>query len=486
MSNSPGNRPLVISIASGKGGVGKTTVALALAYELGTAQNNVVILDFDFYNRGMLELARTYGQVTQSSLHFEPTSLPKNVFETCNWPLVSLGTNVLTVKIPRLGPYSLRSIESCELNEIQEFVLTVINMVTEKSAADIVIIDCHGGRDSLSFAAASISDHLLVVSAPELTTFFGTIQFIEGLRDEIPHTPNGPRFHILANAVMDEFPKRILSHWYRKHFSAYFYDSDFISVIPFDKRISMSSSEGLFPTRKYHYSSMAERMRILVTDLFGTNGNIRISPEARFSTKFVRPFIGLRESIMGLILNVRIPLHALIGTASLMFFVVVGTQLEWNWIKSLDANEVVGTAISFSFVWLAATFISSAMLEQDSLASSGSGRLNWKALGKMGYDTLYVVAGLAFFWFAAIVSFDMAGNVIPEWREVEFKDHVRLFLLRSVQVLVGFVSVSFVLAFIVRGVRAFRFRRRSQEFIYRALVIGASSVLWYILFDQIH
>ena len=434
----------------------------------------------------MLELARTYGQATQSSLHFEPSSLPEGVFQISDWPLVSLGANVFTVQIPPLGPPSLRSIESCTSQEIGDFVLALIAKATEESSADIVIIDCHGGRDALSFAAASMSDDLLVVSAPELTTFFGTIQFIEGLREEISHLPNGPRLHILANAVMDEFPKRILSHWYREHFSDYFSDRDFISVIPFDKRISMSSSEGLFPTKKYYYSSMAERMRILATELFSTNSKIGISKEAHFSTTFVRPFLGLRESILGLILNVRVPLHVLIGTTSLMFFLAVGRQLNWDWVDSLDAEEVVGTAISFSFVWLAATFISGAMLEQDSLASSGAGRLTWSALGKVGYDALYVVAGLAFFWFAAIVSFEIAEDAIPKWRDVEFNDHVKLFLLRSVQVLVGLVSVSFIMAFIVRGIRAFKFRRGSLESIYRLLVIGASSVLWYIIFDRIN
>lgn len=485
MSNAPDKTPLVISVASGKGGVGKTTLALALAYELGSAGNKVAILDFDFYNRGMLELARTYGQTTESLLLLEPSSLPKHVFETTNWPLVSLGTNVFTVQIPPLGPTSLRSIESCTSQEIRKFILALIRKATKESSADIVIIDCHGGRDAISFTAASLSDHLLVVSSPELTTFFGTIQFIEGLREEVSPSPNGPQLHILANAVMDEFPKRILSHWYKEYFSTYFDDDDFIAVIPFDKNISMSSSEGIFPTRKYYYSSMAERMRILVTGLFARNREIDISREAHFASKFVGPFIGLRESILGLILNVRVPLHVLIGTASLMFLVVVGRQLNWDWVNSLDAEEVIGTAISFSFVWLAATFISGAMLEQDSLASSGIERPTWSAWGKMGYDALCVVAGLAFFWFAAIVSFDMAESVVPQWREVEFGDHVKLFLLRSVQLLVGLVSVSFVLAFMVRGVRAFKFRRGSLESIYRLLVIGGSSVLWYLIFDRI-
>ena len=44
-----------VSIVSGKGGVGKTAIALSLASELAVAGNEVVLIDFDLSNRGLSE-----------------------------------------------------------------------------------------------------------------------------------------------------------------------------------------------------------------------------------------------------------------------------------------------------------------------------------------------------------------------------------------------------------------------------------------------
>ena len=179
MTNHNKSKPPVISIASGKGGVGKTTLTLALAYELGSAGNKVLLLDCDFYNRGLLELAKNYGHASQTFLDWDFQLHPETVFHDTSWRILHLGSNTSTIEIPALDPERLRRLESLSPQQTKNFISDLTQAAILATGADVVILDCHGGRDAISFAAAAISDHLLVVSAPELSTFFGTIQFIK-------------------------------------------------------------------------------------------------------------------------------------------------------------------------------------------------------------------------------------------------------------------------------------------------------------------
>ena len=162
----------VLSVVSGKGGVGKTTLSLSLAYELSLAGNSVLMMDFDFYNRGLSELATGHGYVKNEMRVPEEAFFLTHKQTVDSWNILELDKGIKFVDIPHLKSDDFDSFESLSTSKIRKQIRQLVNIASDATNADVVILDCHGSRDAVSYAASAISDHMFVVCTPETATFF--------------------------------------------------------------------------------------------------------------------------------------------------------------------------------------------------------------------------------------------------------------------------------------------------------------------------
>ena len=145
----------VITVTSGKGGVGKTNITINLAIALSEQGQRVIILDADF---GLANIDVLFGIVPQYTL-LDVIKNKKNILE------------VLTE-----GPRNTKFIsggsggEDLVKLDRQQIARFVENMSLLDKLADIIIVDTGAGlsENVMSFVAAA--DEVLLVTTPEPTS----------------------------------------------------------------------------------------------------------------------------------------------------------------------------------------------------------------------------------------------------------------------------------------------------------------------------
>ncbi|MBI5680773.1 MAG: P-loop NTPase [Methanobacterium sp.] len=143
----------VIVVASGKGGVGKTTIAANLGIALSVHGEDVIVLDLDI---AMANLELILG------LEDKPVTLQE----------VLAGKDIIHnaiyegpggVRIVPAG-LSLFGLKDMKLERLEE----VLEVLTED--IDILLIDAPGGLERDALAALEVANELILVTTPEITS----------------------------------------------------------------------------------------------------------------------------------------------------------------------------------------------------------------------------------------------------------------------------------------------------------------------------
>ena len=392
---------IVLSIVSGKGGVGKTVISLSLASELAKAGNKVVLIDFDFYNRGLSELVKRFGQLTDTIIDPKIILKHSNSMDSKSWQVVDICQGIQSIYIPSLDPSVIKELTSRTDQEIRQRLDHLVQKIISITGAKIVLLDCHGGPDVISYAASAISEHVIVVSIPDTMTFHGTTRFVKGLKNEIESFPNKPKIHLLFNIVNRGIRRTMLTKWYHEIFKEYFDDEEFLSLIPFNQNFMIATSSDLFPTQRYFYSNIAEKIRVIVYNLF-RDTEIKVSKEAQFVSKVLAPFIKANQSLLSIVLNLKIPVLATFVILSAVYLFSFFEDIISQNFKNLPFPNFeissyfafsIGNAIAVGFLWIFSVFITSSIIYHDASIPHEISNRNWDEIVKAIYRIICVLLG---------------------------------------------------------------------------------------------
>ena len=145
----------VITVTSGKGGVGKTNITINLAIALSEQKQRVIILDADF---GLANIDVLFGIIPQYTL-LDVIKNKKNILEI----LTNGPRNTKFIS----GGSGVEDLIKLDQQQISKFIE---NMAMLDKLADIIIIDTGAGlsENVMSFIVAA--DEVLLVTTPEPTS----------------------------------------------------------------------------------------------------------------------------------------------------------------------------------------------------------------------------------------------------------------------------------------------------------------------------
>lgn len=193
-----------LAFVSGKGGVGKTTLVSNTAWLLSRAPAKVLIIDLDFQNFGCSSLFGARHQLKGS----DALTLLRDAHDR------SEGVIHLTHITENLDflPAALRATEDerrdAFLNAPDNLCHRLTRLLADlqqRFSIDCFILDCHGGIDATSIAAAGISTHTLVITEADTVSFGGTLGLIDAYYDQYGASEPLPKIEYVVNRIPPKY-----------------------------------------------------------------------------------------------------------------------------------------------------------------------------------------------------------------------------------------------------------------------------------------
>ena len=266
------NSPLILSFVSGKGGVGKTMLAVSAANELAQLHRTLII-DLDFFNRGLS------GMFIRSAAYKEvrPPSFAKSN-HVKDWTARTITPNLFTISFPDIGHLEQEVHTPEYISLLADHLLDWILELSSELECTVVVLDCHGGPDALSFASTMISDKTILVSEPDRVTMYGTLHFLRRL-DQLEVTKTD--VYLVFNKVVDSVGSNFLWRLYDETLrNEYFDGRPLLAAYPIELYLAKSFENNPLATEDYPQSMLALKTQVMLFDLIHEDTRTFLSERA--------------------------------------------------------------------------------------------------------------------------------------------------------------------------------------------------------------
>jgi flagellar biosynthesis protein FlhG len=190
-ANNNHTRPLarVITVTSGKGGVGKSNTAINLAIQFRKMGQRVIILDADF---GLANIEIMFGTVPKHNL-CDLIYQGKNIKEIITWGPGEVGFISGGSGIAGLSNLS------------RDYLIYIIQNLAELDAiADIIIVDTGAGISDAVLEFLVASGEILLITTHEPTSITDSYSLLKALARHPRYNPQETTVRMIANRVSKE------------------------------------------------------------------------------------------------------------------------------------------------------------------------------------------------------------------------------------------------------------------------------------------
>ena len=187
----------VITVTSGKGGVGKSNTAINLAIQFRKMDQRVIILDADF---GLANIEIMFGTVPKYNL-YDLIYQGKSIKDIITWGPMEVG-----FISGGSGIVGMANLSRDYLNYI------VQNLVELDSMADIIIVDTGAGISDAVLEFLVASNEIVLVTTPEPTSITDSYSLVKALNRHGRFSEEYTSINVLANKVRNEEEADMLYH----------------------------------------------------------------------------------------------------------------------------------------------------------------------------------------------------------------------------------------------------------------------------------
>ena len=185
----------VITVTSGKGGVGKSNTSINLAIQFKKMGKRVIILDADF---GLANIEIMFGTVPKHNL-CDLIYQGKSITDIITWGPMGVG-----FISGGSGIAGMSNLSRDYLNYI------IQNLVQLDSIADIIIVDTGAGISDAVLEFLVASSEILLVTTPEPTSITDSYSLVKALYRHPRFDPNAIKVKLVANRVQKEAEGKVL------------------------------------------------------------------------------------------------------------------------------------------------------------------------------------------------------------------------------------------------------------------------------------
>lgn len=187
-ASSQPQRPLarVITVTSGKGGVGKSNTAINLAIQFKKLGQRVIILDADF---GLANIEIMFGAVPKHNL-YDLIYQGKNIKDIITWGPMDVGFISGGSGIAGMSNLS-----------IDYLTYIIKNLAQLDEMADIIIVDTGAGISDAVLEFLIASGEILLVTTPEPTSITDSYSLLKALNRHPRYSKESSEIKVIANKV---------------------------------------------------------------------------------------------------------------------------------------------------------------------------------------------------------------------------------------------------------------------------------------------
>ncbi len=187
----PATKPLarVITVTSGKGGVGKSNTSINLAVQFRKMGQRVIILDADF---GLANIEIMFGAVPKHNL-CDLIYQGKSIQDIITWGPMEIG-----FISGGSGIAGMSNLSKDYLNYI------IQNLEKLDSMTDIIIVDTGAGISDAVLEFLVASGEILLVTTPEPTSITDSYSLIKALNRHPRFSKDTSQIKVIANKVTNE------------------------------------------------------------------------------------------------------------------------------------------------------------------------------------------------------------------------------------------------------------------------------------------
>lgn len=221
------SRPMarVITVTSGKGGVGKSNTAINLAIQFRKMGLKVIILDADF---GLANIEIMFGAVPKHNL-CDLIYQGKNIKEIITWGPMETGFISGGSGIAGMANLS------------RDYLSYIIQNLAELDAmADIIIVDTGAGISDAVLEFLVASGEIILVTTPEPTSITDSYSLLKELNRHPRFSPENSKVKMIANKV-DREEGVVLYNKLNAVVTRYLkVPISFLGAVPFDHQLNQA------------------------------------------------------------------------------------------------------------------------------------------------------------------------------------------------------------------------------------------------------
>lgn len=225
-ANTQTQRPLarIITVTSGKGGVGKSNTAINLAIQFRKLGQRVIILDADF---GLANIEIMFGAVPKHNL-CDLIYQGKNIKEIITWGPMEVGFISGGSGIAGMSNLS------------KDYLMYIIQNLEELDAiADTIIVDTGAGISDAVLEFLVASGEILLVTTPEPTSITDSYSLLKALNRHPRFSEKETQIKMIANKIEKDNEGEGLYHKLNSVVSRYLkLPMEYLGEIPEDAQLS--------------------------------------------------------------------------------------------------------------------------------------------------------------------------------------------------------------------------------------------------------